>query len=74
MAYEDVRLLPTLLGGRQARRYAGSAVLEHVNRVRGSEVGERERSSQRYFWQRWGEFSMHGTSGPTAALCGRLCD
>jgi hypothetical protein len=37
--------------------YAPSASLEHSESVtRGTDLGERERESQRYFWQRWGEF------------------
>jgi GT2 family glycosyltransferase len=57
MAYEDVDYcLRCWQSGRRVQ-YAPSAVVEHAESMtRGSEVGERERASQRYFWQRWGEF------------------
>lgn len=57
MAYEDVDYcLRCWQSGRRVQ-YAPSAVLEHSESVtRGTEVGERERASQRYFWQRWGDF------------------
>jgi GT2 family glycosyltransferase len=57
MAYEDVDYC--LRAGRAGKRAhsRGSAVLEHGESVtRGTEVGERERASQRYFWRRWGKF------------------
>jgi GT2 family glycosyltransferase/glycosyltransferase involved in cell wall biosynthesis len=57
MAYEDVDYcLRCWQSGRRVQ-YAPMAVLEHRESVsRGSEVGERELESQRYFWQRWGDF------------------
>lgn len=57
MAYEDVDLC---LRGWQAgfrTLYWPAAELRHLESVtRGTEVGERERSSQRIFWRRWGPF------------------
>jgi len=57
MAYEDVDLcLRCWQSGRRVT-YAPSAVLEHRESVtRGTDVGDRELRSQRYFWSRWGEF------------------
>jgi len=57
MAYEDVDYCLRSWQAERSVLYAGSAVLEHGESLsRGTEVGERERSAQRYFWQRWGEF------------------
>jgi GT2 family glycosyltransferase len=57
MAYEDVDYCLRCWQADRPVVYAGSAVLEHGESLsRGTEVGERERSAQRYFWQRWGEF------------------
>jgi glycosyltransferase involved in cell wall biosynthesis len=57
MAYEDVDYcLRCWQAGRRVQ-YTPLAVLEHRESVtRGSEVGERERTSQSHFWQRWDEF------------------
>jgi GT2 family glycosyltransferase len=57
MAYEDVDLcLRCWQSGRRVT-YAPSAVLGHRESVtRGTDLGERERRSQRLFWERWGEF------------------
>jgi GT2 family glycosyltransferase len=57
MAYEDVDYcLRSWSAGRRVN-YAPMAVLEHRESVtRGTDLGERERASQRYFWSRWGEF------------------
>lgn len=57
MAYEDVDwcLRAWQVGFRVL--YFPPATLVHLESVtRGREVGERELSSQRAFWQRWGEF------------------
>jgi GT2 family glycosyltransferase len=57
MAYEDVDYCLRCWQIDRPVRYTGSAVLEHGESLsRGSEVGERERASQRYFWARWGDF------------------
>jgi GT2 family glycosyltransferase len=57
MAYEDVDYCLRCWQAERPVVYAGSAVLEHGESLsRGTEVGERERSAQRYFWQRWSAF------------------
>jgi GT2 family glycosyltransferase len=57
MAYEDVDYCLRCWQSGLRVHYAGAAVLEHGESLsRGTGVGERERSSQRYFWQRWGKF------------------
>jgi GT2 family glycosyltransferase len=57
MAYEDVDYcLRCWQAGRRVT-YAPSAVLEHRESVtRGTDLGDRERESQRHFWARWGDF------------------
>ena len=57
MAYEDVDYgLRTWRAGLQVI-YAPAAQLQHLESVtRGTVVGERERTSQRVFWERWGAF------------------
>jgi GT2 family glycosyltransferase len=57
MAYEDVDYsLRAWQAGFQVL-YAPAAVLYHLeSTTRGTEVGERERTSQRVFWSRWAEF------------------
>jgi GT2 family glycosyltransferase len=57
MAYEDVDYgLRTWSAGLQVI-YAPAAQLHHLESVtRGTVVGERERTSQRVFWERWGTF------------------
>ena len=57
MGYEDVDYcLRAWQAGFQVV-YAPSAQLHHHESItRGTEVGERERKSQRVFWKRWGSF------------------
>ena len=57
MAFEDVdfSLRARLAGWRILYRPA-SRLIHHEASTRGTEVGERERDSQRAFWERWGEF------------------
>ncbi len=57
MAYEDVDYcLRAWQAGYQVV-YAPSARLHHHESItRGTDVGERERASQRAFWRRWAEF------------------
>ena len=57
MAYEDVDLCLRAWQAGFRTLYWPAAELRHLESVtRGTEVGERERTSQRVFWQRWGEF------------------
>ncbi len=57
MAYEDVDLCLRAWQAGFTVRYWPDAELTHLESVsRGTAVGERERSSQRRFWSRWGDF------------------
>jgi GT2 family glycosyltransferase/glycosyltransferase involved in cell wall biosynthesis len=57
MAYEDVDYCLRCWQSGHRVTYAPTAVLEHRESVtRGTDLGERERESQRQFWARWGEF------------------
>jgi GT2 family glycosyltransferase len=70
MAYEDVDycLRAWSLGWRVV--YCPTASLIHRESVtRGTEVGARERESQRVFWQRWGDFlDRRNVRTPAGAL------
>jgi len=57
MAYEDVDFCLRAWQAGFITVYCPAAELYHLESVtRGTEVGERERTSQRQFWHRWGEF------------------
>jgi len=57
MGFEDVDWCLRAWNGGSQVRYVPSATLTHVESpTRGTEVGERERVSQRRFWERWGDF------------------
>ncbi|MGI8505786.1 MAG: glycosyltransferase [Solirubrobacteraceae bacterium] len=57
MAYEDVDLCLRAWQAGMRVVYAPAAELLHLESVtRGTDVGERERASQRIFWRRWGDF------------------
>ncbi len=57
MAYEDVDYCLRAWHSNLAVLYVPDAELNHLESVtRGTEVRERERNSQRVFWQRWGGF------------------
>jgi GT2 family glycosyltransferase len=57
MAYEDVDLCLRAWRAGFRVMYWPTAVLYHLESVtRGTLVGERERESQRAFWDRWGDF------------------
>ncbi|HUB35765.1 MAG TPA: glycosyltransferase [Solirubrobacteraceae bacterium] len=57
MAYEDVDLcLRAWRAGMRVMYFPAASLYHHESVTRGTEVGERERSSQRLFWELWGEF------------------
>jgi GT2 family glycosyltransferase len=57
MAYEDVDYCLRAWQAGYEVRYAPAARLHHHESItRGTEVGERERTSQRVFWERWATF------------------
>ena len=57
MAYEDVDFCLRAWQAGFSTLYWPGAELYHLESVtRGTEVGERERTSQRVFWERWGDF------------------
>jgi GT2 family glycosyltransferase/glycosyltransferase involved in cell wall biosynthesis len=57
MAYEDVDWCLRAWQAGYRVVYWPLATLYHLeSATRGSEVGERERASQRVFWERWGDF------------------
>jgi GT2 family glycosyltransferase len=57
MAYEDVDwCLRAWQAGFRVLYFPASQLVHHESVTRGTEVGERERDSQRLFWERWSEF------------------
>ena len=57
MAYEDVDLcLRAWQCGLRVLYFPAATLYHHESITRGSDVGERERTSQRVFWERWDEF------------------
>ena len=57
MGFEDVDYCLRAWQAGHSVRYEPSSVLTHVeSSTRGTEVGDRERSSQQRFWGRWGEW------------------
>jgi GT2 family glycosyltransferase/glycosyltransferase involved in cell wall biosynthesis len=57
MAYEDVDwCLRAWQAGMRVLYFPAASLYHHESVTRGTEVGERERESQRVFWERWGEF------------------
>jgi GT2 family glycosyltransferase len=57
MAYEDVDwCLRAWEAGFEVIYFPASTLIHHESSTRGTEVGERERASQRIFWERWGDF------------------
>jgi GT2 family glycosyltransferase/glycosyltransferase involved in cell wall biosynthesis len=57
MAYEDVDLcLRAWQAGLRVLYFPAASLYHHESITRGMDVGERERASQRLFWDRWGEF------------------
>jgi GT2 family glycosyltransferase/glycosyltransferase involved in cell wall biosynthesis len=57
MAYEDVDwCLRAWQAGMRVMYFPGASLYHFESQTRGTDVGERERESQRVFWERWGEF------------------
>jgi GT2 family glycosyltransferase len=57
MAYEDVDwCLRAWQAGFRVLYFPSAQLVHHESVTRGTEVGERERESQRLFWERWSEF------------------
>jgi GT2 family glycosyltransferase/glycosyltransferase involved in cell wall biosynthesis len=57
MAFEDVDwCLRVWQAGFRVLYFPAASLYHHESVTRGTEVGERERTSQRLFWERWGEF------------------
>jgi GT2 family glycosyltransferase/glycosyltransferase involved in cell wall biosynthesis len=57
MAYEDVDLcLRSWQAGLRVLYFPAASLYHHESVTRGTDVGERERVSQRLFWELWGDF------------------
>ena len=57
MAYEDVDwCLRAWQAGFRVLYFPAASLYHHESVTRGTDVGERERASQRFFWERWGDF------------------
>ena len=57
MAYEDVDwCLRAWQAGMRVIYFPGASLIHYESLTRGTEVGERERESQRVFWEQWGPF------------------
>jgi GT2 family glycosyltransferase len=57
MAYEDVDwCLRAWRAGMRVLYFPAATLIHHESVTRGTEVGERERVSQRLFWESWGDF------------------
>jgi GT2 family glycosyltransferase/glycosyltransferase involved in cell wall biosynthesis len=57
MAYEDVDwCLRAWQAGMRVLYFPAASLFHHESVTRGTDVGERERESQRFFWERWGAF------------------
>jgi GT2 family glycosyltransferase/glycosyltransferase involved in cell wall biosynthesis len=57
MAYEDVDwCLRAWQAGYRVMYFPGASLYHHESVTRGTDVGERERESQRLFWELWGGF------------------
>ncbi len=57
MAYEDVDFcLRAWQAGFRVLYFPAASLYHHESVTRGTDVGARERESQRLFWERWGDF------------------
>jgi GT2 family glycosyltransferase len=68
MAFEDVDwCLRAWQAGFRVLYFPTARLVHHESVTRGKEVGERELESQRFFWERWGDFfdarDVHTESG-----------
>jgi GT2 family glycosyltransferase/glycosyltransferase involved in cell wall biosynthesis len=64
MAYEDVDwCLRAWQAGVRVLYFPSAQLVHHESVTRGMEVGERERESQRAFWERWSDFFDARASG-----------
>jgi GT2 family glycosyltransferase len=68
MAYEDVDwCLRAWQAGFRVMYFPGAQLVHHESVTRGVEVGERERESQRLFWERWSAFFEERTVAASPA-------
>ena len=73
MAYEDVDwCLRTWLAGLTVDYFPAAQLVHHESLTRGTEVGERERDSQRLFWERWSDFFDARSVAAAQSRDGRL--
>jgi GT2 family glycosyltransferase/glycosyltransferase involved in cell wall biosynthesis len=76
MAYEDVDwCLRAWQAGFGVLYFPAARLVHHESATRGTDVGERERDSQRLFWERWGRLfddRSVGATDPARARDGRL--
>ncbi|MGA2320213.1 MAG: glycosyltransferase [Solirubrobacteraceae bacterium] len=74
MAYEDVDwCLRAWQAGFSVLYFPAAQLVHHESVTRGTEVGERERASQRLFWERWSDFfdAREVTAGTRASAGGQ---
>ena len=78
MAYEDVDwCLRAWQAGFRVLYFPAAQLYHHESVTRGTDLGERERASQRVFWERWGDFFDAAATVPHAprrAAADRLRD
>ena len=73
MAYEDVDwCLRAWQAGFGVLYFPAARLVHHESVTRGTELGERERDSQRLFWERWSDFfdARSVTAGPREGAAG----
>ncbi len=67
MAYEDVDwCLRAWRAGFGVLYFPAARLVHHESVTRGTELGERERDSQRLFWERWSDFFDARSVDPAA--------
>jgi GT2 family glycosyltransferase/glycosyltransferase involved in cell wall biosynthesis len=77
MAYEDVDwCLRAWQAGFEVTYFPAAQLVHHESVTRGTDLGERERTSQRLFWERWSDFfdarSVQTDTGDGADNGGRV--